>query len=239
MRFRNSFVEEEMKSDTLMPAFLMIIAPALSICLALLGLETLGNNILGWFLLVLGIAYPAGAVIYYFIRREPFWKSAGSGKALSQESGDRSFWLILPGFLAVFFAPPLEWMYLPAVFPRALGMQIAGLMLILAAVALRMWVRAHIRDLYSGHVEVQAGHRLVQSGPYRFVRHPGYTGFLLMTLGVAISYSSWIGLAAVPLLLLPGLAYRMRVEERLLTGQFGEEYQAYVRRSKKLIPGIW
>jgi protein-S-isoprenylcysteine O-methyltransferase Ste14 len=130
-------------------------------------------------------------------------------------------------------------MYLPAVFPRALGMQIAGLMLILAAVALRMWVRAYIRGLYSGHVEVQAGHRLVQSGPYRFVRHPGYTGFLLMTLGVAISYSSWIGLAAIPLLLLPGLAYRMRVEERLLTGQFGEEYRVYVRRSKKLIPGIW
>jgi len=219
--------------------FLMVVAPALSICLVLLGLETLGSNILGWFLLVLGIAYPAGGVIYYFVRREPFWKSAGGGEAVREESGDRSFWLVLPGFLAVFFAPPLEWMYLPAVLPRLLWMQIAGLVLILAAVALRVWTRAHLRGLYSGHVEVQVGHRLVQSGPYRFVRHPGYTGFLLMTLGVAIGYSSLIGLAAVPVLLLPGLAYRMKVEERLLIEQFGEEYRAYALKTRKLIPFVW
>jgi len=228
-----------MKSDKLMPAFLMILAPALAIFLALLGLETLRDNFLGWFLLVLGIAYPAGSIIYYFIRRQPFWKSAQAGGRAREETGDRSFWLILPGFLVAFFASPLEWMYLPAVLPRLLWMQITGLVLILSAVALRVWTRAHLRGLYSGHVEVLAGHRLVQSGPYRFVRHPGYTGFLLMTLGVAIGYSSLIGLAAVPVLLLPGLAYRMKVEERLLTEQFGEDYRTYIRKSKKLIPGIW
>jgi len=219
--------------------FLMVVAPALSICLALLGLETLGGNILGWFLLVLGVAYPAGSIIYYFIRREPFWNSAQAGGRAREETGDRSFWLILPGFLVIFFASPLEWMYLPDLMPRLPWMQSAGLGLILAAVALRVWTRAHLRGLYSGHVEVQAGHRLVQSGPYRFVRHPGYTGFLLMTLGVAIGYSSLIGLAAVPVLLLPGLAYRMKVEERLLTEQFGDDYRIYIHKSKKLIPGIW
>jgi len=219
--------------------FLMVVAPALSICLALLGLETLRGNILGWFLLVFGIAYPAGGAIYYFIRREPFWKASGDGKAAREETGDHSFWLILPGFLVVFFASPLEWIYLPGLMPRILWMQIAGLALILSAVALRVWTRSHIRGQYSGHVEVQAGHRLVQSGPYRFVRHPGYTGFLLMTLGLALGYSSLIGLAAVPVLLLPGLAYRMKVEERLLTEQFGDDYRIYIRKSKKLIPGIW
>lgn len=219
--------------------FLMVVAPALSIFLALLGLETLRDNFLGWFLLVLGIAYPAGSIIYYFVRREPFWNSAQAGGRAREETGDRSFWLILPGFLVVFFAAPLEWMYLPVVLPRLIWMQIAGLMLILAAVVLRAWTRAHLRGQYSGHVEVQTDHRLVQSGPYRFVRHPGYTGFLLMALGVAIGYSSLIGLAAIPVLLLPGLAYRMKVEERLLTEQFGEEYRAYARKSKKLIPGIW
>ena len=219
--------------------FMLVVAPVLAICLALLGLETLGSNILSWFLLVLGVAYPAGGVIYYFIRREPFWKSAGRGETAREEKGDRSFWAILPGFLVVFFSPPLEWMYLSAVHPHTLWMQIAGLVLILAAVALRVWTREHLRGLYSGHVEVQVGHRLVQSGPYRFVRHPGYTGFLLMTLGVVIGYSSLIGLVALPVLLLPGLAYRMKVEERLLIEQFGEEYRAYTSRSKKLIPGVW
>ncbi|MCX6036968.1 MAG: isoprenylcysteine carboxylmethyltransferase family protein [Chloroflexi bacterium] len=219
--------------------FMLVVAPVLAICLARLGLETLGSNILSWFLLVLGVAYPAGGVIYYFIRRQPFWKSAGGGEAAREEKGDRSFWAILPGFLVVFFAPPIEWMYLPAVLPRTLWMQIAGLVLILAAVALRVWTRAHLRGLYSGHVEVQVGHRLVQSGPYCFVRHPGYTGFLLMTLGVAIGYSSLIGLAAIPVLLLPGLAYRMGVEEKLLLAQFGGEYRTYIQKTKRLIPFIW
>lgn len=219
--------------------FLVAVAPALSICLALLGVETLGSNVLSWFLLVFGVAYPAGGVIYYFIRREPFWNPVDRREAAWEEKGDRSFWTILPGFLVVFFAPPLEWMYLPAVLPRNLWMQIAGLVLILAAVALRVWVRAHLRGLYSGHVEVQVGHLLVQSGPYGFVRHPGYTGFLLMALGLTIGYSSWIGLAAVPVLLLPGLAYRMKVEEHLLIEQFGEKYRAYALKTRQLIPFVW
>ncbi len=219
--------------------FLMIVAPALALCLALLGLETLRANPLGWLLLVLGIAYPAGGVIYYFVRREPFWNTAGGGQAVREEKGDRSFWLILPGFLAVFFASPLEWMYLPELLPHSLGMQIAGICLVLVALGLRIWARSAIRGLYSGHVEVLAGHRLVQGGPYRFVRHPGYTGFVLLVLGVALGYASWIGLASIPLLLLPGLVYRMRVEERLLAEQFGEQFRAYASRTKRLVPGVW
>jgi len=146
--------------------FLMVLAPVLAI-------------LLGWFLLVLGVAYPVGGVIYYFIRREPFWKSAGGGEAARDEKGDRSFWLILPGFLAVFFASPLEFMYLHLL-PHAFWLEMTGLAILLFSLALRIWARAHIRGLYSGHVEVKAEHQLVQSGPYRFVRHPGYSGLVLM-----------------------------------------------------------
>jgi protein-S-isoprenylcysteine O-methyltransferase Ste14 len=219
--------------------FLMILAPILAICLALLGLETLHDNLLGWILLALGVAYPAGGVIYYFIRREPFWEPAGSGETVREEKSDRSFWVILPGFLIVFFAPPLEWMYLPPVIPHTSGLQWIGLGLLLSCLALRIWARTHIRSLYSGHVEVKAEHKLIMSGPYRWLRHPGYTGYLLLALGFAVGYSSLVGLVAIAVLLLPGLAYRMNVEERLLAGQFGEMYREYSRRTKKIIPGIW
>ncbi len=219
--------------------FLRVVAPALSITLALLGLETLHLNMLGWFLLAFGIAYPAGGIIYYFIYQKPFWQSSRPGEAEREETGDQSFWIILPGFLVVFFASPLEWIYVRGWMPHLPWMQTAGLGLILTSVGLLLWARVYMRSQYSGHVEVLAGHHLVRSGPYRFVRHPSYTGFLLMTLGVAISYSSLIGLAAIPLLLLPGLAYRMQVEERLLTEQFGDEFRAYAARSKKMIPWIW
>ena len=93
--------------------------------------------------------------------------------------------------------------------------------------------------MYTGHLQVQKDHRLVREGPYRFVRHPGYTGFVLMALGLALGYSSLIGLAAIPLLMLPGLAYRMAVEEKLLTEQFGDEYRQYTRTTKRIIPGVY
>jgi protein-S-isoprenylcysteine O-methyltransferase Ste14 len=219
--------------------FLLVIAPALALYLALIGFETLSSNILGWFLLVLGIAYPAGAVIYYFIRREPFWKSTGGGKTAREEKGDRSFWLILPGFLVVFFAPPHEWMFLPAFLPRTIWMQTAGLALILIAVVLLVWSRIHIRGQYSGHVEVKTDQQLVTSGPYRFIRHPSYCGLLLMSLGVAVGYASLIGLAGFFVLLIPGLIFRIRVEEKLLLAQFGAEYRAYASHTSRLLPGVW
>ena len=219
--------------------FLLIIAPVFALYLALIGLETMSNNILGWFLLLFGIAYPAGGVIYYFIRREPFWKASHNGTLSREEKGDASFWLILPGFLIAFFAPPHEWMFMTAILPRTVPFQIAGLVLILFAIALLIWARAHIRGQYSGHVEVQAGHYLVTSGPYRFIRHPSYCGLLLMSLGVVVGYVSWIGLAGLALLLLPGMAYRIQVEEKLLRTQFGADYQEYASRTHKLLPGIW
>jgi protein-S-isoprenylcysteine O-methyltransferase Ste14 len=212
--------------------FLLIVGNALALLLALLALETTPTNFLGWFLFAISIAYGAGGVIYLWLNRD-------KETAHRAEQGSRSFWWILPGFLAIFFAPPAEFLFLPALLPHSLGMELAGLLIILLGLAFRVWTRLTIGGMYSGYLRVKVGHVLVTDGPYRTVRHPGYTGFVIMALGLAIGYSSLIGLAAIPLLLLPGLAYRMRVEEDLLAEQFGEEYQAYARRTKKIIPGIW
>lgn len=70
-------------------------------------------------------------------------------------------WLILPGFLAVFFAPPLEYLYLPLLLPQGTGLQIAGLALIFLSLLLRAWTRQALRELYTGHVQIQAEHRLM------------------------------------------------------------------------------
>jgi len=214
------------------PFFLLVIAPALAICLALLGLETLRDNLLGWVLLCLGAAYPGGILVDFYARR-------GISRGRPQERGDLSFWLILPGFLAVFFASPLEWMTLGPTLPRTMALQAVGGTLVLSGLALVVRARRSLRSSYTTHLTVQDGQLLVDDGPYRVVRHPAYGGLLLMVLGVALGYSSAIGLAAVPVLLLPGLAYRIQVEERLLAAHFGEAYAAYARRTRRLIPGLW
>jgi protein-S-isoprenylcysteine O-methyltransferase Ste14 len=221
-----------MKTNTGIRIFLLIVGNALALLLALLALETTPNNFLGWFLFAIGIAYGAGGVIY-------LWRSQDTGDSARNEISNRSFWWILPGFLAVFFGPPLEFLHLPAFLPRGIGMELAGLLIILFGLAVRISTRLTIGGMYSGYVHIRVHHILVTDGPYHTIRHPGYAGFMLMALGLAIGYSSWIGLVAIPLLLLPGLAYRMRVEERLLADQFGEEYRDYARKTKALIPWIW
>jgi protein-S-isoprenylcysteine O-methyltransferase Ste14 len=216
--------------------FLLVIASGLSLVLALLGLETLSTNLLGWVLLVIGIAYPTGAIISYWLQKKPFWQA--NGKAVEEERGDLSFWAILPGMLVSFFASPLEYLHLTWL-PSLLWMQVVGLAFIALGILLQVWARRCIRGLYSGHLEVISGHKLITSGPYHYIRHPSYTGFLSLSLGIAIGYGSMIGFVAIPLLLLPGLAYRIHVEEDLLRDCFGAEFNAYAHRVKKLIPGIW
>ena len=212
--------------------FLLVIGNALALLLALLALETTPTNFLGWFLFAIGIAYGAGGVIY-------LWRNQNIEDSVRAETGNRSFWWILPGFLAIFFAPPLEFLYLPTWLPRGTNMELAGLVIILLGLLLRVWTRLTIGTMYSGYLRVKVGHVLVTDGPYRFVRHPGYSGFVLMALGLCIGYSSLIGLIAIPILLIPGLSFRMKVEERMLSEEFRDDYWAYARRAKKLIPGIW
>jgi protein-S-isoprenylcysteine O-methyltransferase Ste14 len=219
--------------------FLLVIASGLALCLALLGLETARTNLMGWILLGLGVAYSGGILIDYHVRRERYRPAAEIGAGGVEERGDLSFWLILPGFLAAFFAPPLEWMHLASTLPRATAFEIAGCALFVAGLALVVWARQSLRSSYSTHLAVHAGRPLVDDGPYRVVRNPAYLGLLLMGLGVTIGYSSAIGLAAMAVLLMPALVHRIRVEERLLAIHYGQAYAAYARRTRRLIPGVW
>jgi protein-S-isoprenylcysteine O-methyltransferase Ste14 len=221
-----------MNHNAIIRIFLLIAGNALALVLALLALETITTNFLGWFLFATSVAYGAGGMIY-------FWRTREAEGTRRTEPGYRSFWWILPGFIAIFFAPPLEYIFLPALLPRGIGMELAGLVIILTGLSIRAWTRMTLGGMYSGYLRVTVGHVLVTDGPYLFVRHPGYTGFVIMAIGLCIGYASLIGLAVISVLLLPGLAYRMQVEERLLSEQFGDEYRAYAQKLKKIIPGLW
>lgn len=80
---------------------------------------------------------------------------------------------------------------------------------------------------------------LVQTGPYQYVRHPAYLGYLLMALGITFGYWSLAGLISVVFLLIPSIVYRISVEEKLLGEHFGKDHRAYTNKVKRLIPRIW
>ena len=211
--------------------FMLIIVPFLALGLACLGLATLPTNAMGWFLLVMGLCYVVGGPLYLRKRRnEP--------PAQKEERNDRSFWLIQPGFIITIFGAPLDYLYLQTL-PHLAWLPWLGLALVALSIVLLVWARQAIRGQFSGHLQIQPEHRLVQDGPYHFVRHPGYLGYMLLALGIAIGYASLIAACAAFFLLLPGLIYRIQVEENLLVEAFGDEYRGYMRRTKRLVPGVW
>jgi protein-S-isoprenylcysteine O-methyltransferase Ste14 len=100
------------------------------------------------------------------------------------------------------------------------------------------WIQAHLGKQFSLEVTVQENHRLVTDGPYRYLRHPRYLGIMVFAIGLALLFRSGVALllaAAMTAVLL----WRIHDEEALLSQEFGEEWQAYVRKSWRLIPHIY
>jgi protein-S-isoprenylcysteine O-methyltransferase Ste14 len=113
-----------------------------------------------------------------------------------------------------------------------------GVVLFSAGGALRLWPVFVLGRRFSGLVAIQPGHTLVTSGVYGVIRHPSYLGLLLNALGWGLAFRSGVGVLLTALMIPPLLA-RIRAEERLLSTQFGAEYDAYCGRTSRLIPGLY
>jgi protein-S-isoprenylcysteine O-methyltransferase Ste14 len=115
----------------------------------------------------------------------------------------------------------------------------AGLAAVAAGLAIRIWAIRELGRFFTYAVVVHPGQTVVDTGPYRWVRHPSYTGLLLGMLGLGLALGTWL---TVPIALLPPLAgftWRLLTEEQVLARELGEPYRAYMRRTKRLIPGVW
>ncbi len=114
-----------------------------------------------------------------------------------------------------------------------------GELLFLAGLALRYWAVLTLGRFFKVTVSIQAGHRVVRSGPYRRLRHPSYTGLLAILSGLGLMLGTWLGLAALIVLPLVGTLIRIRVEEAVLLEALGSEYADYAATTRRLIPGVW
>jgi protein-S-isoprenylcysteine O-methyltransferase Ste14 len=115
----------------------------------------------------------------------------------------------------------------------------AGLVIMVAGIAFRLWAVGTLRSFFSYTVQIKKEHRVVQSGPYRFVRHPAYAGSLLTIVGAGFALQSWGAILAVVGVFALTFGYRIRVEERAMIGALGEDYALYSRRVKRLIPCVF
>jgi protein-S-isoprenylcysteine O-methyltransferase Ste14 len=106
---------------------------------------------------------------------------------------------------------------------------------LLGGLVLRQYAIITLGHLHTLDVTTRTGQPVVEAGPYRWIRHPSYAGSLLTAAGILLCSTNWLSLACC-LLVIGGYAYRIRVEERALAEDLGNEYRGYMRRTKRLIP---
>jgi protein-S-isoprenylcysteine O-methyltransferase Ste14 len=128
------------------------------------------------------------------------------------------------------------------IFPMPLAGQILVALLTAAIAAISVWlVLVAVRTLgrqWAVQAQIVEGHRLVLEGPYRWVRNPIYTGMFGMLVATGLAFATWQMLLAAVVVHLVGFFLRVRVEEKLLLAQFGQEFEEYKRRVPVLLPRL-
>jgi protein-S-isoprenylcysteine O-methyltransferase Ste14 len=114
-----------------------------------------------------------------------------------------------------------------------------GLVILVAGLVLRGWSIMTLGDYFTGRVMVSADQPVITAGPYRVLRHPSYTGFLLACAGVGLAAANWVALAVMVGLPLAAFFWRIHAEETALLAALGERYRAYAAQHKRLVPFLW
>lgn len=149
----------------------------------------------------------------------------------------RGLWLCAAGGLALaLICKELRW--LPLGVDGAARLVLA-LPLFVGGLALRGWAVRELGRHFSAQVQVQPDHALVRSGPYRWLRHPSYTGLLLAFAGAGLAMGDALALLALLLPTVLAVRYRIRIEEQTLMTHFQHEYAAYCADTKRLLPWVW
>jgi protein-S-isoprenylcysteine O-methyltransferase Ste14 len=114
-----------------------------------------------------------------------------------------------------------------------------GISLMLAGMAFRFYSMSVLGRFFTYDVAVHPGQTVVEAGPYRYIRHPSYTGGLITLAGLGLALGNWAGLLALLACTGAGYGYRIFVEEAALVAALGEPYKEYVRRTRRLIPFVF
>jgi protein-S-isoprenylcysteine O-methyltransferase Ste14 len=124
-------------------------------------------------------------------------------------------------------------LFTPTIWTDALGIVIT-----IAGIAFAVWARFYLGGNWSSSITVKVDHQLVRSGPYRFVRHPIYTGLITALIGTGIVRHQVRGAIAV-VFAYAGFKIKSLIEERTMTSTFGEQYSEYSRSTGGIVPRLW
>ena len=181
-----------------------------------------------WVAIVVGFVVPFLYFVRWTLRNAPSVKS----RPHKDVSTLTNFAIIPAGVIAIVVgylrigALP-HWLFYP------------GLAMFLSGLALTAWAYRTLGRFFSLEVQIQGNHRVIDAGPYRLLRHPGYAGVLFAFTGLGVAVQSWVAVLLLLFATTAALTYRTRVEENFLLAELGQEYARYMTRTKRLVPLVW
>jgi protein-S-isoprenylcysteine O-methyltransferase Ste14 len=192
---------------------------------------------------VIALAVPITSWVWLFLEIGLYIRDRRRGKgSVAGDRGSRAAIVILT------FVASLSGAIVAILLPQDSGLRLPGsaapwgaigLMIMWVGLIVRVWSIAMLGQAFRTTVEVDADQQVVDRGPYRWVRHPSYTGILIITTGYGIADDNWLSLVIMIVLPLIALTWRITVEERAMISTLGQRYLAYSANTKRLVPGLW
>jgi len=181
---------------------------------------------------LLGLIYLISEVLLTITRR---------GQSKTGEKQDRStlrvLWIVIA--VSVTAGVFVAQIWRSGALPNGRMFEVAGVGFFAAGLIFRWWAIITLGRFFTVDVTIEKDHELVERGPFRLVRHPSYTGVLLAFVGWALTLRNWGAILVVLVPIFFAFLRRMNVEEEALSRALGEKYGAYMRRTKRLVPGVY
>ncbi|MCK9402889.1 MAG: isoprenylcysteine carboxylmethyltransferase family protein [Chitinophagaceae bacterium] len=156
-----------------------------------------------------------------------------------QKSSDRfSVVLILLMSLVSVVVPIVDWAYFSSDWNSVSMLTIVGACMIIAGISFRAWAVHSLGKYFTATVQIKEDHRLIKTGPYRIVRHPSYTGAFMAIIAGGVILGSLTGFIISCMAMIIAYYVRIGIEEKELIARFGDDYLAYKRDTKMMIPYV-
>lgn len=180
---------------------------------------------------LIGLVYAVSEIALSVVKRSKGGARRADGHSL------RFLWMtILASVVVAVMAPTV----LPAAHSQVLEtLYPLGLLLFVLGLALRWWAIVHLGRFFTVDVAIAADHRVVATGPYRWLRHPAYSGAILAFAGYGLCLCNWVSLFVVTVPVTLAFLGRVEIEESALRAALGDDYAQYCARTRRLLPGIY
>jgi len=179
-------------------------------------------------------------VIVFFFVVQRFLRRSEGAKSLRGGPYDRGNMILVGSATGIGLWLPLMMVFLgAAAFPISLVGGVSALAVMVLGVGIRVWAAMTLGRYYTTTLMTSEGQKVVTSGPYAIVRHPGYLGEIMIWTGFAVVSSNLLLFFLLPTMFVAVYLYRISAEERMLVRELGDDYVRYQHRTRRLIPSVY